>query len=94
MSPYNAKTEVYDFDQNIWEEKADYPFHSFIFGYAALSVRSAVFIFGGSGDDGSVNTVAKYENNEWRNEGNLNRGREGHEAITVNGMAYIIGGVE
>ena len=90
-SPYTAKTELYDFDQNNWEEKADYPFHSRIYAYAALSVRSAVFIFGGF--DGSfVSTVAKYENNIWTLEGNLNQARKGHEAITVNGMAYIVGG--
>ena len=84
---------MYDFDQNNWEEKADYPFHSEIYYYAALSVRSAVFIFGGYGGGSYVSTVAKYENNIWTREGNLNQARRGHEAITVNGMAYIIGGM-
>ena len=84
---------MYDFDQNNWEQKADYPFHSRLEAYAALSVGSAVFIFAGyHGQVSAVNTVAKYENNIWTREGNLNQARRGHEAITVNGMAYIIGG--
>ena len=60
-NPANAKTELYDFDQNNWEEKADYAFHFYISRYAALSVRSAVFIFGGYREGSGVNAVVKYE---------------------------------
>ena len=90
--PANSRTEMFLFDSEEWIEKEEYPFHNSISYYAALAIKRAVYIIGGYESYNSVSTVAIFENEKWRKAGELNQGRSGHGAITVNDRIYVIGG--
>ena len=67
--------------------------------YATTHTEDSVYIIGGRTDSSrtggrpsSISTIAKYKDDIWTIAGNLNKARNGHGAITVNGRAMVIGG--
>ena len=67
--------------------------HFRIYMYATTHTADSVYIIGG---DifwyYETSAIAKYKNDIWTIAGNLNQARNGHGAITVNGLVMIIGG--
>ena len=67
------------------------PNSSFIAYYSTTHTPEAVYIIGGRY---TTNIVAKYKDNNWSKlTNNLNKGREGHNSITIGTQTMIIGGV-
>ena len=62
-----------------------------IYSYATTATEDAVFIIGGYTSRRS-STIAKYSDDTWTNVGTLKKGRENHQAITIKGKTFIIGG--
>lgn len=81
-----------------WSQLPAYPFHDNIYGYATVTYREEVFIFGGYvGRYGEVSTMAKFDmDRKWIHLGQLYQRRHGHSAvITSSGkdsQVLIIGG--
>ena len=80
------------FNSEEWIEKEKYPFHNSICDYAALAIKRAVYIIGGSDGSSYFKTVAIFENEKWRKAGELKQARAGPGAISVNERIYVIGG--
>ena len=66
----------------------DFSDGSYIRGYSTASTHDAAYIIGGI----DVDTIAEFQNDEWRKLGSLNKGRYYHGSITVGQETMIIGG--
>lgn len=60
-----------------------------VYGYSTAASTNAAFIIGG---DRTRDVIAEFKNNAWRNLGSLNRPRNSHASISLNGETMIIGG--
>ena len=66
----------------------DFSDGSYIRGYSTASTHDAAYIIGGI----DVDTIAAFQNDEWRKLGSLNTQREYHGSITIGQETMIIGG--
>ena len=64
---------------------------SSIFAYSATQTSTAAYIIGGYY---TPDVVAEYKDGQWRQRGNLYRGRAFHGAITIGVQTMIIGGID
>jgi kelch-like protein 8 len=64
--------------------------------HAACAVGRFIFVFGGAEDEGSLDSVFKYdtETNIWTTLAPMPRAGSGHSASLVNGIIYIVGFLE
>ena len=103
-SGYNAVTEISDLDTKEWKIMTN--FETSIINYAAASLNTVVFIFGGqlavrtscctrhcgcTTYYEATNNVYVYENNQYYVTGYLNTARSNHNILSIGNMAYIIG---
>jgi len=87
-----VKTEIYNFENNQWNDAPDYPYSSRIFLYSVSSTNQAAFFIGGKDGSSQLSVIAKYENDEWSLHGNLKRRRDNHASITYGTTTIVIGG--
>ena len=59
--------------------------------YSTAATDDAAYIIGGY-DNGAVDTIAEFRNNQWRKLGSLMKGRYKHGSITIGQETMIIGG--
>ena len=64
---------------------------SMICRYSTAATDDAAYIIGGY-DNGAVDTIAEFRNNQWRKLGSLMKGRYKHGSITIGQETMIIGG--
>ena len=62
--------------------------------YSAASTSNAVYIIGGHNGSLRIDTIAVFQNNQWRPEvlGRLTKARQGHGSIAVGNHIMVIGG--
>ncbi len=82
------KVVAYDSMQNIWLQRASYPFPDW--NIAAVTVGSSIYCFGGSSE-----FVQTYDSitDRWSQKGLIPTLRRSPQAVVVNGIVYIMGGL-
>ena len=63
-------------------------------GFTATAANGEIYVFGGQGVDGLIDSVEKYEpsSNKWTYEQPMPFARMGMEAVTIDDKIYVIGG--
>jgi N-acetylneuraminic acid mutarotase len=86
------RNEMYDPQTDTWITKK--PMLEKRSGFAATSANGQIFVFGGEGVKGHLNSVEKYDpvTNMWIYEPSMISQRIGMDATTVNNKTYVIGG--
>merc|ERR1712131_350833 len=87
-----VKSEIYNFENNEWNDASDYPYASWYHHYSVSFTNQAAFFIGGSGGS-RLDLIAKYENDEWSLHGNLKRSRYAHGSITYGTTTIVVGGI-
>ena len=62
-----------------------------IFAYSTISTVDAIYIIGG-GYRPMSQIIVEFKNGRWHRMRNLNRPRDSHGSISVDGLTMIIGG--
>jgi len=105
--PGGLWTEYLDMESGNWTQGPNYPFGEGdesldprIRNYATTYTEDSVYIIGGRTNDYDYHPdyrqmtaiIAQYNNDTWTEVGRLEKPRESHAAITVDGMTMVFGG--
>ena len=91
------KTELMDMSTFKWSDGPDL-FNQFrmdlnfngVFAYSTISTVDAIYIIGGYRPISHI--IVEFKNGRWNRMRNLNRPRDSHGSISVDGLTMIIGG--
>lgn len=105
--PGGLQTEYLDLESGNWTQGPDYPFgigdnsiDPRLRNYATTYTEDSVYIIGGRTNDYDYHPkerqmtaiIAQYNNDTWTEVGRLEKPRENHGAITIDGITMILGG--
>ena len=86
----SVATELLDMHTLQWQNGTDYPFSpSRIYRYSTASTPTAAYIIGGRY---TQDIIAEYKDDNWRQVGKLQQGRQQHGSISFGSDTMIVGG--
>ena len=83
---------VESYDGVSWSTMSPYPYSSVLYKYAVVSTSSAVYYYGGYDGEDFQSQIAKFEDNQWSQVGNLKTPSAHHSVIEVNDGVLLVGG--